>query len=228
MLGTNMNQQSSRGWASMVAVIAAMALHGVYAHGQPAARTFERTEHFDREPDWDRSNNNSAAKRSIRQDFGFSQTSHAGGKRGEMGGFITPAAEPAYYAKKLEPKSFKDHLSASGMLACTGASFHALIAFFNAGTLNEWRTPNTIALRISGRGDVFYAWVEYATSRWRAGGDSPRGFPTERDPRTGRQRPKGFPAKGAVHRWSLTYDPEGNGGRGVITATLDGHTAVCH
>ena len=35
-------------------------------------------------------------------------------------------------------------------------------------------TPNSVALRLYGRGDVFYAFVEYATGRWRAGGDSPR------------------------------------------------------
>src|SRR5262249_16394121 len=46
--------------------------------------------------------------------------------------------------------------------------------------------------------------------------------------RTGRARLKGFPAKGAVHRWSLRYDPKGNKGRGVVTATIDGVTAVCH
>src|SRR5262249_11938089 len=153
---------------------------------------------------------------------------HTGGKPGEAGGFISPAAEPAYYARKIGPATFDKPLSASGTLACTSRRFHVLVGFFNAGTLNEWRTPNTVALRLSGRGDVFYAWLEYATGRWRAGGDSPRGFPTERDPKTGRTRPVGFPAKGKVYRWSLRYDPEGNGGAGAVTATVGEHTAVCH
>ena len=196
--------------------------------GEQAGAGNERTEHFDRDPGWDGHNHRSAATRTIRQDFGYSPTAHAGGKPGEMGGFITPAAEPAYYAKKLAASTFRDKLSASGTLACTGKTFHALIGFFNADTLNEWRTPNTIALRISGRGDVFYAWLEYATQTWRAGGDRPQGFPTECDPKTGRQRLKGFPAKGAVHRWSLAYDPDGNQGRGVVTASIDGVEAVCH
>jgi hypothetical protein len=107
------------------------------------------------------------------------------------------------------------HPAASGTLACTSEPFHVLIGFFNAGTLNEWRTPNTIALRLSGRGGVFYAWLEYATARWRAGGDSPQPFPTETDPRSGRSWPKGFPTKGAVYRWSLAYDPKGNNGAGI-------------
>src|SRR5205085_1608672 len=111
---------------------------------------------------------------------------NAGGKAGEVGGFISPAAEPAYYARPIGPRTLDDPLAASGRLVCKGRQFHALVGFFNAGTVNEWRTPNTVALRLQGRGDVFYAYVEYATSRWRAGGDAPGGFPALRDPRTGR------------------------------------------
>jgi hypothetical protein len=193
----------------------------------PAA---ERTERFDRDPGWDASNNRAdePAPRTVRQDFGHSHTAHAGGQPGELGGFISPAAEPAYYAKKIPAKGFGDALSASGTLACTGRKFHALIGFFDADTLNEWRTPNTIALRVSGRGDVLYAWVEYATARWRAGGDSPRGFTVPDEARPGRTRPRAFPAKGAIYRWSLAYDPRGNNGAGVITATLGDYTAVCN
>jgi hypothetical protein len=187
----------------------------------------ERTQHFDRDPGWDGHNNRLAQPRTIKQDFGYSKTRHTGAP-GEVGGFITPAAEPACYARKIRPATFDDALTASGTLACTGRNFHVLVGFFNAGTLNEWRTPSTIALRLSGRGDVFYAWVEYATSRWRAGGDSPRGFPVVRDPRSGRNRPRGFPVKGKVYRWSLRYDPKGNKGGGVITATVGDETAVCH
>ncbi len=111
----------------------------------------ERTERFDRDPGWD-GHNNRAEKptaRTVRQDFGFSRSSHAGGKLGELGGFISPAAEPAYYAKKIATKTFDDALTASGTLACTGQPFHVVVGFFNAGTVNEWRTPNTISLRLS-------------------------------------------------------------------------------
>ena len=190
----------------------------------------ERTEHFDRDPGWDSHNNRATIpeQRTVRQDFGYSRTSHAGGRVGEVGGFLSGAAEPAYYAQRIPARTFDEVLTASGTLACTGQPFHALIGFFNADTLNEWRTPNTIALRIAGRGDVFFAWVEYATARWRAGGDSPRGFPTERDPGTGRPRLKGFLVRGAPYKWSLAYDPQGNGGAGVITATVGAETAVCH
>jgi WD40 repeat protein len=189
----------------------------------------ERTERFDRDPAWDALNNRRGlmATRTMRQDFGYSATAHAGGRVGELGGFVSPAAEPAYYAKRLATKSFDDALTASGTLVCTGQPFHVLVAFFNANTVNEWRTPNTIALRLSGRGDVFYAWLEYCTSRWRAGGDSPRGFPTAPDSQTGRPQLMGFPI-GAVLKWSLRYDPGGNNGDGAVTATIGNQTAVCH
>jgi hypothetical protein len=166
--------------------------------------------------------------RGIRQAFGFSRTSHAGRKLGEIGGFLSPAAAPVYYAKVIKPETFDSELSASGTLAMDGRPTHALIGFFNAGTLNRWRTPNTIAIRVSGRDDVFYAWLEYATGRWRAGGDEPRGFPTRRDAKTDRSEFIGFAAKGAVHRWSLRSDPKANGGRGVVTATIDDQMAVCN
>ena len=190
----------------------------------------ERTQRFDKDPGWEGRNHHSDAfpARTIRQDFGFSPTRHAGGLApGEMGGVLTPAAEPAYYARRMSRKTFDDRLTASGILACGDGGIHALIGFFKAGTLNEWRTPNTIALRIQGRGDKFFAYVEYATSRWRAGGDSPRPFARVRDPKTGKEEPKGFALK-TPHTWSLTYDPHGNDGRGVITATIDGETSVCH
>jgi hypothetical protein len=190
----------------------------------PAA---ERTEHFDKDPQWDGVNNRATKeKRTIRQDFGYSKTNHAGGKAGEIGGFITPAAEPAYYAKKIDTKSFDDPLSASGRLLCQGQQFHVLVGFFNAESINEWRTPNSIAIRLLGRGDVYFAYVEYCTARWRAGGDSPGGFATVKDER-GRANLRGFKT-GAAVEWSIKYDPAGNKGTGSITVTLDGETAVCH
>jgi hypothetical protein len=203
------------------------ALLGCFAAGWAAAE--ERTERFDKDPGWDGHNNraNTPPRRTVRQDFGYSRTANADGAVGEVGGLITPAAEPAYYARKLGPKTFADPLSASGTFLCKGRAFHALIAFFNARTLNEWRGANTVALRLLGRGDVFYAYVEYCTGKWRAGGDSPGGFATEKDPTTGRPRLRGFKT-GVPHKWSLKYDPAGNGGTGSVTVTLGGETALCN
>ena len=52
----------------------------------------------------------------------------AGGEAvGEIGGWLTPAAEPAYYAKRISPATLGDRLTASGKLACTGP-VHVAIA----------------------------------------------------------------------------------------------------
>ena len=194
-------------------------------------RAEERHESFDRDPGWDGRNNRATTPppQKVRQDFGHSTTQHCGGSvPGEIGGLLTPAAEPAYYAKRIPTATFNDRLSASGKLACTGRQFHVLVGFFNADSINEWRTPNSIVLRLYGRGDVFYAYVEYCTNRWRAGGDSPGGFATIDDPEhPGKQRLRGFKSQGAVHTWSLEYDPRGNNGRGEIVTTIDGQRAVC-
>jgi hypothetical protein len=201
----------------------------VMAGGLAGAAEKERTERFDKDPGWDGQNNRATTpeKRTIRQDFGYSRTAHAGGRAGEVGGFITPAAEPAYYARRIDKKTFTDPLTASGRLVCKGRVFHALVGFFNSGSVNEWRTANSIALRLLGRGDVFYAFVEYTTGKWRAGGDSPGGFATVKDPKTGRVALRGF-RTGVPVEWSLRYDPEGNQGSGSVTVTLGGETAVCH
>jgi hypothetical protein len=189
----------------------------------------ERTERFDKDPGWEGRNNRSKTpeKRIVRQDFGHSPTANAGCKRGEIGGFISPAAETAYYGRKLETKTFNDSLSASGTLMVQGPAGHLLVGFFNSRTVNEWRTPNTIALRILGRGDHFFAYVEYTTAKWRAGGDSPGGFATVKNTATGRLDPRGFKC-GVPHKWSLKYDPAGNKGGGSVTVTLNDETAICH
>ncbi len=189
----------------------------------------EKTEHFDKDPGWDRHNNRAATpqKRTVKQDFGFSKTAHAGGKPGEIGGFITAAAEPAYYARRLDQKSLNDPLSASGKLICAGRKFHVLLGFFNSKTVNEWRTANSISIRLQGRGDVFFAYVEYATSRWRAGGDTPGGFATIRDPKRGRMTLRGFRI-GEQYDWSVKYDPAGDKGNGQITVTIGNETSICN
>lgn len=196
----------------------------------PRAAAEERHQSFDLDPNWDGFNNRAKTPEPqvIRQDFGYSKTNHAGGERpGELGGHISPAAEPAYYAKEIKPASFNDRLTASGKLNSTNRHFHVLLGFFNADSVNEWRTPNSIVLRLYGRGDVFYAYVEYATSRWRAGGDSPGGFALVDEPGTGKKQLKGF-ERGKVHTWSLDYDPAANQGRGSIRVTIGDETAICH
>ena len=182
-------------------------------HGQPLLL---QTETFDADPGWDGRNNRASdpSPRQIVQNFGFSSSStNAGGSAGEIGGFITPAGEPAFYGKVITPISFNDPLSASGILNVPQGGGHTLIGFFHADTVNEWRTPNTIALRIYGRGTYFHAYLEYGTGLWRAGGASFGGEAA-------------IPSGAADYPFSLNYDPNGADGLGTVTATFGSYSNV--
>lgn len=208
-------------WGILATLLVGTALSGAQAAG-------ERVQRFDRDPGWEGHNNRSTAQepRQVKQAFGYSATTHAGGNKGEVGGTITPDGEAAYYARPIPPRTFEQPLEASGKLNGQAGGFHALFGFFNNNTLNEWRTPNTVVLRLQGRGDYFYAYLEYCTDRWRAGADSPVAFATK-NPTSGKMEPIEFPLNKPLN-WTLKYDPTGNGGQGVITAVLNGHTSICH
>jgi hypothetical protein len=198
---------------------------------EPTAGMKMKTESFDRDPGWLGVNNRAARTREpmlVRQDFGFSaETRHAGGASpGEMGGFISPDGHAAFYGQAIEPMILDRPLSASGRLCIGQGGTHLLLGFFNSDSVNEWRTPNTIAMRLNGRGEKFFAYVEYCTSKWRAGGDTTP-FPSTTDPKTGRTSLLGFPCNESFN-WTLTYDPQGNRGRGVVTATIGTSTAICN
>lgn len=176
-----------------------------------------KTERFDVNPNWEGRNNRATdpGARQVTQNFGFSGfTGNAGGPAGEIGGTITPAGEAAFYAKVIPAASFNDPLSVSGILNVpAGSGGHTLIGFFNAGTVNEWRTPNTIALRIYGRGSYFHAYLEYGTALWRAGGGSFDGDVM-------------IPTGTVDYPFTMTYNPTGAGGLGTVTATLGSHSSV--
>src|SRR6188768_885041 len=188
-------------WVALLACLASV-----------TAMAEQRQESFDKDPDWDGHNNRSVKPETIRQDFGWSAgTTNAGGTAGEMGGVIFPAAEPAFYAKKFSTRTFNDVLSASGTVRIEKGGGHTLVGFFNDRTLNEWRTPNTIALRIQQRGEVFHCHIEHCTSKWRAGASIIGRYDKVRD----RMEPKEPPC-GQVYTWSLKYNPNGPGGAGVV------------
>jgi hypothetical protein len=185
------------------------------------ARAAQRSEAFDRDPGWDSHHNRSAKPERVRQDFGWSAGStNAGGAPGEMGGWVNPAAEPAYYAKAMPKMTFHEALSASGTFRVEKGSGHVLLGFFNSRSLNEWRTPNTIAFRINQRGDIFHCHFEHGTSKWRAGAGIIGQYDKVRD----RMNAKELPC-GQIYRWSLKYDPNGPGGAGIVTATVDDNVA---
>jgi hypothetical protein len=185
-----------------------------------------RTENFDREPaNWEGVNNRNKyfEPKAVTQDFGHSsQTSHAGGKAGEVGGRINPAGEPAWYGYRLsKPLNLNTPMTAEGRMYVAKGSGHCLLGFFNTNTAEGWRTPNTLVARINGRGDTYHCHFEYCTSRWRAGA----GVIGEIVPGQ-RITPVEVPG-GKPHQWKMQYDPKGASGRGALTFTLNGVTATC-
>lgn len=183
-----------------------------------------RTETFDRDPNWDGLNNRSTAfePRSIVQDFGYEASKKLGETPGAIGGAITPDGHPAYYAKPISTKTFDDALIASGVVLVEPGAGNTLLGFFNAETVNEWRTPNTIVFRINGRGETFHVHFEYCTSKWRAGA----GVIGKVDAEADRVYPLEI-LSGGVHTWSLAYNPDADGAGGVVVATFDEHRAAC-
>jgi len=170
-----------------------------------------RVERFDQDPQWDGLNHFSQiGMRPVVQDFGYRMTTNCNAAPGEAGGTITPDARLAYYAKPLTGVSFEFGFSASGTMVAGAGGGHTMLGFFNADTANEWRTANSAAFRIYGRGNVFQVYFEYGTSRWRAAGG---GFP-------------GDFTSGTVCTWSLTYTPIG-GDAGELVAVFNGQTATC-
>ncbi len=185
-----------------------------------------RQENFDREPsNWEGINHRGKffEPKTVSQDFGHTPaSSRAGGQPGEIGGRINPAAEAAWYGYALpRPLTFDSPMTAEGRLYTAPGAGHCLVGFFNTNTLDGWRTPNTIVARINNRGDTFHCHLEYCTSRWRAGaGVIGEIVPGER------LSPKLIPS-GKPCTWKLDYDPNGAGGRGLLTFTLNGASARC-
>jgi hypothetical protein len=205
------------GWLRrFITVIAFLYLLGAVpepTYGQPMLLKFEA---FNTNPGWDARNNRATdpGARQIVQNFGYEASgSNAGGPAGEIGGFVTPAGEPAYYAKVIAEKSLNDVLSASGTLNVPAGGGHTVIGFFNSNTVNEWRTANTVTLRLYGRGTYFYAYPEYGTANWRAGAGALGGEAA-------------IPTGTTDYPFSLSYDPAGAEGRGAVTATIGAYTSV--
>ena len=179
-----------------------------------------RFEDFSREPAWEsyRSHLLPNPLPITRQDFGWRDVLHQDGTAGAIGGWIQRSLTPAWFAKTIPARTLNHKLSASGKFAVTrdeGGS-GILFGWFNE-TSRGWRTPNSLVLRLDGNGGRYWVFYEYGTRHWLTGGEGC--FEGDRYQTT---PTKPFPANGAVHTWSLTYDPDAVGGRGEVTFILDG------
>ncbi|MEM9660214.1 MAG: hypothetical protein AAF961_17755, partial [Planctomycetota bacterium] len=152
------------------------------------------------------------------QDFGYSESSRAGGRTGEIGGRIQRSLKLSRYGKKLERQlTLDDEFAARGRLAVTRnwGSSGALVGWYHTSS-QGWRTSDSLAFRVDGNGDAFWVFYEYGTHSGRTGGGG--AFEGERYQST--PTPP-FPVDGTVHDWTLAYDPDGGNGSGLITFRID-------
>jgi hypothetical protein len=186
-----------------------------------------KTEHFDRDPDWEGYNNHIVPKKPllVKQDFGYSATNHAGKAAGEMGGVIQRSTTPAAYAAPLSPaKTLEDKLTASGSFAITGAQGGAgvFFGFFNSQQPGGSGRPiGSLGMDFDFEGKGARLAVRMITS----GNKSCGTFITPYLP--GKFRPTPIKMDGTRYHWTLDYDPQGADGKGRFTFTLhsDTHTA---
>jgi hypothetical protein len=182
-----------------------------------------KTESFDKDPGWEGHNNRVVPERvpTVTQDFGYSKSKFAGKAAGELGGKITRAAEPAYYADKIGPVTLDDKLSAAGTLALTESSAGGGIffGFFRAEQPTGGGRPiSSLGLNMDcERGGARLA-VRLITGTNQSCGT----FVTPFIP--GKFRPTPIRNDGTRYQWTLDYDPEGAGGRGQFKFTFHGDT----
>jgi len=178
---------------------------------EPYGQTFtaQRFETFDTDPTWEGINNRTPVNNPtlVTQDFGFSSSDNAGGNSGEAGGQFWRTITPSYYGKAISPRSLEEPLTFSGQFRVTrqNGGGGVLIGFFNHLTMG-WRPPSWLGFRFDDGVKIF---VEYNTQTNQAlGGASLPGEPSL--------------SSSNVYTCTHTYDPNGSGGQGHVTFTLDG------
>lgn len=180
-----------------------------------------------RDPGWEgKGNRHRFPERDFhaRQDFGYSRTQFAGGKRGEIGGTFwrTEPVDPlhGYYADDIGTLTLEDPLRFSGRIAFTGGATDAgmFFGYFNKqdklvplnGTDESGAPlPNTLGFAIDGPTRIGYFFsTEFAPTRSLVShGQGPV-----------------FVPDGKPHRFTFDYDPKGNQGGGQVHFTLDDQT----
>lgn len=195
---------------------AGLALALLLASAAPATQT------FDSDPGWEGVNNRPGSDAGVTrtQAFGYTGSNVAGAGPGEIGGQVARTFTPAYYGKPIPERTLEDRLEASGSFAVTASDGGGvLIGWFN-DTSRGWRTPNCLAFRIDGESGKFRVFFEYGTQHWKTGGGETFEGPYQTT-KTPMHR-----ADGTRHAWKLIYDPDGEGGQGQLSFTLDGETYI--
>ncbi|HEX5472365.1 MAG TPA: hypothetical protein VFW73_10785 [Lacipirellulaceae bacterium] len=194
---------------------------GSYAAAQTRSQSGVKVETFDHDPGWDSHNNRIVPNHYsfVVQDFGYSRSNVAGKARGEIGGQVTRASEPAYYADKLGRLTLDNKLSASGTFALTKTTGGAgmFFGFFRA------EQPGASGRPISSLGldfDCEKTGARLAVRLITGKNQSCGTFVTPFIP--GKYRPTPLRPDGTRYTWTLDYDPNAAEGRGRIVFTIHG------
>lgn len=192
-----------------------------------------KSDDFSQDPKWIGVNNHFGAPNREwggAHDFGFSSdTHHAGGSPGELGGLMWRSGLYAYYGDRVGPLSLNDRLEARGKVVLNVAPPDSGIYFgwFNAKEKEfaPSQAGNFVGVKIGGPTKVgHYFLPSYATAKT---------TPIERvgvrqhaetvavDKGTG---PVFVPQR--TYAFKIVYDPTGNKGKGTIEAWLDDDSTV--
>ncbi|HEY7309509.1 MAG TPA: hypothetical protein VH643_09140 [Gemmataceae bacterium] len=192
------------------------------AGAEEASKLSIKTQSFDKDPGWEGHNNRLLPQvlPSITQDFGYSETNFASTKKGELGGKVVRCMTPCYYAAKIEPKTLKDKLSASGTFALKGAAGSSGVFFgwFNSQQPSGGGRPvGSLGMNFDGEPAGARLAVRMIASDNRACGT----FITPFIP--GKFRPTPLKLDGTRYSWALSYDPDANDGNGRFHFTIKSH-----
>lgn len=168
---------------------------------------------FTSDPNWDAVGNRTTYRATDvggAHNFGYSDTNHAGGKPGEIGGTFWRTEEKwGYYADKVGPLSLDRKLEARGKVQMVVGGPDADMAFgwfhTDGSDVPLNRGGQFLGIKVGGPTRVGHYFL-------------PTFFVHE--------NLRGLPDKGPIIRpgkvydWSLVYDPDAEGGNGAITATL--------
>jgi hypothetical protein len=175
-----------------------------------------RSQDFAQDPSWDASGNRltyKATELGGAHNFGFSNTNHAGGKPGEIGGTFWRAGKYAYYADRVGPLTLDDRLEASGkvVLKVGAPDADMFLGWFNSA--NKEKPPveagHFLGVHVGGPTRVgHYFHPAFATAKGTKG--------------LAAAGPVLVP--GRVYDWSLVYDPAAKSGQGAIQVTLGKET----
>jgi hypothetical protein len=177
-----------------------------------------KTENFDRDPGWEGRNNRIMPKNvpMVTQHFGHSATHFAGKAAGELGGIVTRATVPAFYAARIAPKTLNEQLTATGTFAITSSepSSSLFFGWFNSKQPGGSRSINSLGMEFGGEGTGLRLLARAITGTNKTFGIRITPFIP------GILRPAPIKNDGTRYTWSMSYDPGANDGKGAFQFTI--------